>query len=55
MAWLVEFCWLNFVGPYSSMAHEVTTFKIAEKRARRTSKRHRRVDEEGRTLDIIDP
>jgi hypothetical protein len=40
---------------YSSMAHEATAFKIAEKRARQTGKRHRLVDDQNHVLDIIDP
>ena len=40
---------------YTSMSHEPTAYKTAQKRADQTGKRHRLIDENGRVLDIIEP
>lgn len=50
--------WQDQFGHWHStqtMHNEANAFRTAQSRAKRTGKRHRLVDEDGRLLDVIDP
>ena len=40
---------------FQEQHHEPSAYRTAKQRAKRTGKRHRLVDAEGRVLDIVEP
>lgn len=50
--------WQNQFGSwhrFQEQHHEPSAYRTAKQRAKRTGKRHRLVDADGRVLDIVEP